>query len=451
MGAATLGANQYWHSWSFFQLTSDHTAHFDGRHSILKWEGGHGPLAKSEQVYIKGREAWGRTGLTIRQMGHLPAGIYLGDLYDQSNSTIIPRREDYLLPIAAFVLSEEFHKSIRQIDQKMNVTNATFVKVPFDIGHWRKIASETYPHGLPEPYSEDPTQWLFHGHPAKAVVGTALHVALARLCGYHWPAESDKDMRLSVEARDWIALAANLPAGDNDGLLALLAVAGERPLVDRLRDLAAAFGVGWSDALERRLIAEADEIFDKRSARDGSLEAWLRDRAFRQHCILFHQRPFLWHVWDGQADGFAAFLHYHRLTRANLEKLTFSLLGDWIARMRDAGDNRRLEAALSLQERVQAILKGESPLDIFVRWKPLAAQPIGWNPDLDDGVRLNIRPFIRAEVLRDAPNIHWRKDRGKDVPSAPWYDKFNGDRINDHTLTLAVKQAAREAVASRVA
>jgi hypothetical protein len=74
-----------------------------------------------------------------------------------------------------------------------------------------------------------------------------------------------------------------------------------------------------------------------------------------------------------------------------------------------------------------------------------------WNPDLDDGVRLNIRPFVRAGVLRDTPNIHWRKDRGNDLSSAPWYRVFLGERINDHTLTLAEKQAAREATANRVA
>lgn len=349
-------------------------------------------------------------------------------------------------------MSKDFHTVVRQIDPSVAITNATFVKVPFAIEHWTKVAEEEYPNGLPEPYSDDPTQWQFHGHPAHADKGGALHVALARLSGYRWPAERDQDMRLSTDARDWIAKAATLPPGDEDGLLALPAVAGERPLVDRLRAyLAAAFGAEWSDALERRLVAEADEVFDKRPARDGSLEAWLHDRAFRQHCMLFHQRPFLWHVWDGQADGFAAFLHYHRLTRANLEKLAYSVLGDWIARMRDASDNRRLEAAMILQEKLQDILKGESPLDIFIRWKPPAAQPIGWNPDLDDGVRLNIRPFVRAGVLRDTPNIHWRKDRGRDVPSAPWYAQFNSERINDHTLTLAEKQAAREAVASRVA
>jgi hypothetical protein len=259
-------------------------------------------------------------------------------------------------------------------------------------------------------------------------------------------------MRLAVEARTLVSKAARLSNFDADGLLCPPALARERALAERLRNyLAAAFAPDWSEAVELNLIAAADEMFDGTAGRDTSLEGWLRDRAFRQHCALFHQRPFLWHVWDGQADGFAAFLDYHRLTQANLEKLTFVLLGDWILRMRAAGDSRRLEAALILHEKLQAILKGESPLDIFIRWKPAEAQPIGWNPDLDDGVRLNIRPFVRAGVLRDEPNIHWRKDLGRDVVGAPWHGQFNGERINNHTLTLADKQTAREAVASRVA
>lgn len=75
-----------------------------------------------------------------------------------------------------------------------------------------------------------------------------------------------------------------------------------------------------------------------------------------------------------------------------------------------------------------------------------------WDPDLNDGVRLNIRPFLSvpdvgkkgAGVLRDKPNIHWNKDRGKDVESAPWYHRFNGERINDHPLRLDEKKQARE-------
>jgi len=75
---------------------------------------------------------------------------------------------------------------------------------------------------------------------------------------------------------------------------------------------------------------------------------------------------------------------------------------------------------------------------------------VGWEPDLNDGVRLNIRPFIKAGILRSSPNIKWDKDRGKDADSAPWYKLGlqyggkEGDRINDHHLSLEEKRKARE-------
>ena len=50
----------------------------------------------------------------------------------------------------------------------------------------------------------------------------------------------------------------------------------------------------------------SDARFEKKAVKDASLEGWLRERAFRQHCALFHNRPFLWHVSDGTKDGFAS-------------------------------------------------------------------------------------------------------------------------------------------------
>ena len=239
-------------------------------------------------------------------------------------------------------------------------------------------------------------------------------------------------MRLSMEARNWIAEATALPSGDDDGILCIPAVTGERPLVERLRTyLAAAFGAEWSEAKERQLIAEADDCLDKKAAKDQSLEGWLRDRAFRQHCKLFHDRPFLWQIWDGMKDGFSAFLHYHRLDQATLRKLTYTTLGDWLARAKAEGSVPRQEKGRELQQALEKLLEGEDPYDIFIRWKPL------------DGVRMNIRPFMTAGILRDIPNIKWGKDRGGDVASAPWYSVHKGERINDHHTTLAEKSAAR--------
>jgi len=103
----------------------------------------------------------------------------------------------------------------------------------------------------------------------------------------------------------------------------------------------------------------------------------------------------------------------------------------------------RHAAALELQKKLKWIHEGEDPYDIFVRWKPLEKQPIGWEPDLNDGVRLNIRPFMQADILRKTPNIKWNKDKGRDPESAPWFHLFKGDRINDHHLSLEEKGKAR--------
>jgi len=142
--------------------------------------------------------------------------------------------------------------------------------------------------------------------------------------------------------------------------------------------------------------------------------------------------------------------------------LIYNYLDDWIRTQKHDqsesvdGAGVRLVAAEGLKRRLEQILEGENPYDIFVRWKPLNQQPIGWEPDLNDGVRLNIRPFMTVEdigkkgagILRSKPNIHWKKDRGKDVASAPWYSlgveygEAEGARINDHHLSLAEKQTA---------
>ena len=89
-----------------------------------------------------------------------------------------------------------------------------------------------------------------------------------------------------------------------------------------------------------------------------------------------------------------------------------------------------------MQRKLEAIRDGEPPCDIYVRWKPLHEQPMGWNPDLNDGVRLNIRPFVTAGVLRGRVNVNWKKDRGRDPDGS--------ERLNDVHLTLAQKRDARE-------
>jgi hypothetical protein len=254
---------------------------------------------------------------------------------------------------------------------------------------------------------------------------------------------------------------------DNDGLVCFSQARDEAPAAQRLRALLAdAYGKEWSHAMERKLIATTGSDAE-------SLEEWLANDFFAQHCDIFHNRPFVWHIWDGRKDGFNVLVHYHRLAgpkgegHRTLETLTYAYLGDWIARQKDAvahgeaGADDRLAVALELQDKLKRISSGEPPHDLFVRWKGLAAQAIGWNPDINDGVRLNIRPFAAADTLRKRVKIKWDKDRGKE-PSRPkedfpWFWKwdeqtgnfggngeFDGNRWNDCHYTTAFKKAARD-------
>ncbi len=451
------------------------------RTEALFWQNGAGQLHDyvAEKLgengigaWIRGAEVWGKKGVSVQLMGKLDATPYSGFKYDQTIAVIFPHDPNHLLPIWSFCSSENFNEAVRRIDQQLKVTNSTLVKVPFDLSYWTNVAEKQYPNGLPKLYSNDLTQWIFHGHPCGSVIweedskwtahgelrveDSVLQVAVARLLGYHWPAELDEHMELATEQREWVERCQALDAyADDDGIVCLPAVRGEKAADQRLEALLqAAYGDAWTTPLKNRLL---ETVGSK------SLSLWLRDKFFEQHCKLFQHRPFIWHIWDGLNDGFSALVNYHKLDKAGLERLIYTYLGDWIRTQQagmansEDGAQERLLAAEALKRELEAILEGEAPYDIFVRWKPLAEQPVGWTPDLNDGVRLNIRPFLRARtvgkkgagILRWMPNIKWAKDRGKDVESAPWltlglqYDEGEGARINDHHLSLTEKQAAR--------
>jgi hypothetical protein len=444
--------------WVYQQATVEATCEFGGMEGVIDFDEKNGHLREHRDIRRerlhdsdqRGRSAWGKRGVVVTQIGKLAATRYVGNKTDQSVAIVLPVSDEVLAPIWCYCSSPDFHEEVRRIDQKLNVTNATLVKVPFDLAHWQRVAAERYPNGLPKPYSDDPTQWLFHGHPVPAT--DPLQVAVARLLGYVWPAETDTGMELSDEAHTWISRSKLLARHvDDDGIVCLQAVRGEQPAHERLLALLidaweSVTPGSWTPSVLDKLLAQTDNA-------GKGLAVWLRDSFFEQHAKRFQHRPFIWHVWDGQKDGFGALVNAHKLDAKNLERLIHTYLGDWI-RTQEAGvasgaDGAplRLSAAQSLKARLQAILEGEATYDIFVRWKPLAEQAIGWNPDLNDGVRMNIRPFMTAEVLRHNKkpklNITWDKDRGKDVESAPWFKVFGGERINDHHLKLAEKLAAK--------
>lgn len=441
-----------------------------GRQQVILWEQERGRLHKFavknrsrlHDMHESGNLNWGKCGVAITRIG-LRVTPYYGEKFDNNLITITPQNSKDVDSLWNFCRSDEYKNAIKKLDQKLSLTNATACKVATDLDKWVDGV-------LPPPVTNDPTQWLFHGHPCGSVVwddetkctadgplrtdDTVLHVAVARLLGYRWPAELDPTMELAEEQRAWVDRCdALMPHADEDGIVCIPPIRGEAKAEDRLLNLlATAYGDAWTTSTLPHLLASADHA-------GKSLDTWLRDKFFTQHCKLFQHRPFIWHIWDGLKDGFAALVNYHKLDRKTLETLIYTYLGDWMKTQRDDiargvdGAQEKLAAAEALKKKLELILEGEAPHDIFVRWKPLEEQPIGWDLDLNDGARLNIRPFMTvgdvakrdAGVLRDKPNVKWTKDRGKDVAFAPWFDTFEGDRINDHHLSLAEKNAAREA------
>lgn len=377
-------------------------------------------------------------------------------MFDISCTPIVPQKQEHLAAIWAFCSSPDYFKAVRQIDKKLNVTNATLAKVPFDLAHWQKIAADKYPHGLPKPFSSDPTQWLFSGYPQGS--DQPLHIAVARLVGYHWPRQTGSSfLDCPALAPDGIEKLA-----DEVGIVCLSATKGEAPASERLRALLV-------QALSKFDLSTLIATAGLKGSKSDSPEKWLRDEFFEQHCEVFQHRPFIWHIWDGHDSGFSALVNYHKLTHGNLETLTYAYLGDWIRRQQaaveggEAGSDARLQAAKRLQASLKLILEGEPPYDIFVRWKPISKQAIGWHPDLNDGVRMNIRPFVNADILRKRVKIKWDKDRGKesarDKKDYPWFwgwdekqqdfagvgSESDGNRWNDCHYTNEFKKMAREA------
>lgn len=444
--------------WDLCQTAVGETCHYGGLHMVVDWRSGGKGMVRP-RVDCK---ALGKLGVGVTQTGAHRATLYLGARFDSNIAPIVPLDQKDLPAIWAYVSSAEYPEALKRLSPGLFTTNSAFLKVEFDQAVWEAAAAAKYLNGLPEPESDDPTQWLFHGHPYEATEDTMLQVAAARLLGYRWPAELDEEMRLSKRARGLVKECEGLLRfADDDGIVCIPSVRGEEPAAERLLALLAA--------------CDIEPQVD--------LADWLRNEFFEEHCRLFHDRPFVWHIWDGRKrDGFGALVNYHRLAEGDgkgrkvLESLTYSYLGDWITRQKDevkrgeGGAEDRLAAALELQKRLEAILEGEPPFDLFVRWKPLHEQPIGWEPDINDGVRLNIRPFLASDlpsgrkgagILRYKPNIKWTKDRGKEPerPKAeyPWFwnwdektedfqgnKTFDGNRWNDCHYTNKTKQQARE-------
>ena len=278
--------------WALQQSAPMTNVPWGGRQNVIFWENGRGELLKfvkerlqseATTLWIKGHGAWDKRGVAVAVMQDLRATLYDGKVFTHGVFVVIPKDEVLLPGLWVFLQSNAFRDAARSLDQKLAIARSVFDGVPFDATYWKAEAARRYPEGLSAPESEDPTQWVFKGDPRHSE--EPLQVAVSRLLGYSWPVQSVDNLS---------------PLAIPDGILSLSSSVGREPASEQLRNLlASAYGQSWSAELQSKLLTRV-------AFADKGLGAWLRDGFFKQHCKLFRQRPFIWHVWDGLKDGFSA-------------------------------------------------------------------------------------------------------------------------------------------------
>ena len=214
---------------------------------------------------------------------------------------------------------------------------------------------------------------------------------------------------------------------DADGLVPFAPLSGETSLLDGVREgLAALFPEQDVNQLEVEIANELKRrVKGYRPA--ASIGEWLENVYFDYHAALYKKRPIVWHIASSQGSApfaFGVLCHYHRFDANRMAKLRAGYLRDTIETFRReaalAGregrtDERielqaRLEEAQTLDEKLQAVQEGhhegpeggERDYRILTPWKSADERPSGWDPDVDDGVKVNIAPLQKAGVLRSA-------------------------------------------------
>lgn len=225
-----------------------------------------------------------------------------------------------------------------------------------------------------------------------------ISTAILELLGYAWP-EAGRNTPGGGQAIDQDLV-------DRDGIIPLVQCDKQPTTDERIRTY-----------MDRRFGADgaARSLEEFRTCLGRSLPEWLESEFFTRHVQQFKQRPIAWHVTSPKGT-FQAFVLYHRLGRDTLRRLRDVYAGALVNRLKGdlqrAEERRnarvseelrfRIEDVEDFRDRILAIEQGrELHNRIRCRWKDEeeSGRSGPYTPDLDDGVKVNIRPFQETGVL----------------------------------------------------
>jgi hypothetical protein len=273
-------------------------------------------------------------------------------------------------------------------------------------------------------------------------------VMILRLLGHRWP----KQIKAEEPVPEW---------ADLDGIIPLTDGTGQRTLLDRVRErIMTDFGEARVDAIEQ----EFHQIMGR------SLTDWLARDFFPHHISQFKRRPIAWLLESGRAvdtrwettrsrrgrrsarstgPAFACLVYYHKLTADSLTRIKTHYLRPVFQRREfELAEERRRAAEGNIAARASAerlagivdelnafeaaldtvstqgfssrclveLLSREEP-DPWTRRTPqnpipdkeaFMRQEQAYDPDLNDGVRVNIAPLQKYGLL--AADVLAQKD-----------------------------------------
>ena len=144
-----------------------------------------------------------------------------------------------------------------------------------------------------------------------------------------------------------------------------------------------------------------------------AINEWTREHFFTRHLVDTGREPAVWHV-ASQRRTFEALVHVNRCTKERIDLFRSEILRRHIdamnKSMKAASKARRTEEVRILEERIKDVrtfdiawgwlFEGTTPAArLWYPWKGPEAQPQGWDPNFDEGVRANVAPLQRLNVL----------------------------------------------------
>jgi hypothetical protein len=257
------------------------------------------------------------------------------------------------------------------------------------------------------------------------IIENALGERPPELVWAHMEGKSDDQKRIEHVVRLLSYVVKRVVTASEDGIVPFSHIDSELDLVARVHvELAALFPDRDVGLVEAEIANELRKNVNG-YRRTAGIGEWLRNAFFEFHRSLYKNTPVIWHIASSRGTApfaFGALVDYHRFDRNRMSKLRSYYLREAIESMRretamaDKTGNTearlewqtQLEEALDFDRRLQWVEEGHhegregGPQDyrVLIPWKPAEDRPKGWDPDLDDGVQVNITPLYKAAVLR---------------------------------------------------